>query len=116
MRTISAIGTPHGVGAVSMIRLSGDEALFVAEKVFCPKGSASLAERPARTAVYGSFRDERGAFDDGIVTYYAAPASYTGEDMVELMCHGGVLATSRLFAATLSAGAVPAAAGEFTAS
>lgn len=114
MRTISAIGTPHGVGAVSMIRLSGDEALSVAEKVFCPKGSASLAERPARTAVYGSFRDERGAFDDGIVTYYAAPASYTGEDMVELMCHGGVLATSRLFAATLSAGAVPAAAGEFT--
>lgn len=114
MRTISAIGTPHGVGAVSMIRLSGDEALSVAEKVFCPKGSASLAQRPTRTAVYGSFQDERGAFDDGIVIYYAAPASYTGEDMVELMCHGGVLATSRLFAATLSAGAVGAAAGEFT--
>ncbi len=114
MRTISAIGTPHGVGAVSMIRLSGDEALSVAEKVFCPKGNTSLGQRPARTAVYGSFQDERGAFDDGIVIYYAAPASYTGEDMVELMCHGGVLATSRLFAATLSAGAVGAAAGEFT--
>lgn len=114
MKTISAIGTPHGVGAVSMIRLSGEEALSVAERVFNSVGGTALGHKPPRTAIYGRFCDERGAFDDGIAIYYAAPASYTGEDMVELMCHGGVLATSRLYTATLTAGAVPAAAGEFT--
>ncbi len=114
MKTISAIGTPHGVGAVSMIRLSGAEAFSVVEKVFAPKGKTPLKDRPARTAVYGNFKDERGFFDDGIVVLYPAPASYTGEDMAELMCHGGVLATTRLFSATVSAGASVAAAGEFT--
>lgn len=114
MRTISAIGTPHGVGAVSIIRLSGEDALAVAERVFCPKGKTPLSERTPRTALYGTFRDERGEFDDGIAVLYPAPSSYTGENMAELMCHGGILATRRLFAATVAAGAFPAAAGEFT--
>ncbi len=114
MRTISAIGTPHGVGAVSIIRLSGEDALAVAERVFCPKGSTPLSERAPRSAVYGTFRDERGEFDDGIAVLYPAPASYTGENMAELMCHGGILATRRLLAATVAAGAFPAVAGEFT--
>ncbi len=110
MRTISAIGTPHGVGAVSMIRLTGDDVFAVVEKVFCAKSKNTSP----RTAIYGNFKDERGFFDDGIVILYPAPASYTGEDMAELMCHGGVLATTRLLSATLSAGAVMASAGEFT--
>lgn len=110
MRTISAIGTPHGVGAVSMIRLTGDDVFAVVEKVFCAKSKNACP----RTAIYGNFKDERGFFDDGIVILYPAPASYTGEDMAELMCHGGVLATQRLLSATLSAGAVMASAGEFT--
>lgn len=114
MRTVSAIGTPRGVGAVSMIRLTGDDALEVAAKVFTPKGITPLKDRPARTAVYGTFCDENGEFDDGIVILYPAPSSYTGEHMAELMCHGGVLATSRLFAATLAAGAFAAGPGEFT--
>lgn len=114
MKTVSAIGTPHGVGAVSMIRLTGDEAIAVATKVFFPKGSTPLKDRAARTAVYGTFTDENGPFDDGIVILYPAPSSYTGEDMAELMCHGGVLATERLLRATVSAGAALAGAGEFT--
>ncbi len=113
MKTITAISTPHGVGAVSMIRLSGEDAISVAEKVFSPiKGV--LSEKQSRLAVYGKFRDERGFFDDGIATVYRAPGSYTGEDTVELMCHGGVLSTQRLLAATVAAGAFPAAAGEYT--
>lgn len=114
MKTISAIGTPKGVGAISMIRLSGDEAIEVAARVFSPKGSVPLEEKEGRRAIYGTFKDENGDFDDGIVILYPAPHSYTGEDMAELMCHGGVLATNRLFTATLSAGAVCAAPGEFT--
>ncbi len=114
MKTISAIGTPHGVGAVSMIRLTGDEVFKVVEQVFCPKGSTSIKERAPRSAIYGTFKDERGFFDDGIVILYPAPASYTGEDMAELMCHGGVLSTTRLLTATLTAGAAMAQAGEFT--
>lgn len=114
MKTVSAISTPKGVGAVSMIRLTGDDTAEIAERVFTPKGKLSLKERPDRTAIYGTFKDENGAFDDGIVTLYTAPRSYTGESMAELMCHGGILATSRLFAATLAAGASAAGPGEFT--
>lgn len=96
-----------------MIRLSGDDAIRVAGQVFTPvKGE--LSEKQSRLAVYGKFRDERGYFDDGLATVYRAPNSYTGEDTVELMCHGGVLSTRRLLAATVAAGATPAAPGEYT--
>lgn len=114
MRTISAVSTPHGKGAVSMIRLSGDEALETAFKVFTPKCGKKPEELPSNTAVYGVFHDADGEFDDGLVTVYRAPRSYTGEDVAELTCHGGVLGTRRLLAATLAAGAVPAEAGEYT--
>ncbi len=113
MNTITAIATPHGVGAVSIIRLSGDDAVAIAEKVFKPV-SGALSEKPARVSVYGRFCDARGFFDDGLATVYKAPKSYTGEDTVELMCHGGVLSTRRLLTATVAAGATPAAAGEYT--
>lgn len=114
MKTISAISTPHGVGAVSMIRLSGDEAFEIADRVFTPADGKPLSEHRARSSIYGIFRDSDGEFDDGLVTIFKAPNSYTGEDVVELMCHGGVLGTRRLLAATFSAGATPAAAGEYT--
>ena len=99
MRTISAISTPHGVGAVSMIRLSGDEAFEIADKVFIPADGKPLSEHRARSSIYGIFRDSDGEFDDGLVTIFKSPNSYTGEDVAELMCHGGVLGTRRLLAA-----------------
>lgn len=114
MKTISAISTPHGVGAVSMIRLSGDTALEVAGRVFKPACGKRVDELGANRASYGVFFDADGEFDDGIVTLYRAPRSYTGEDTAELMCHGGVLGTRRLLAATIAAGAVYAAPGEYT--
>lgn len=114
MKTISAISTPHGVGAVSMIRLSGDEAFEIAARIFSPKSGKALTEYGANRSIYGVFHDADGDFDDGLVTLYRAPHSYTGENVVELMCHGGVLGTRRLLAASLSAGAAPASAGEYT--
>ncbi len=114
MKTISAISTPHGVGAVSMIRLSGDDAIEIASRVFTPMGGRSLTDCKARSSIYGIFHDGDGDFDDGLVTLFHAPNSYTGENVVELMCHGGVLGTRRLLSATLAAGAAPASAGEYT--
>ena len=110
MKTITAISTPHGVGAVSMIRLSGDDAVEIAEKVFRPMGGKALSAYKARESVYGVFHDTDGDFDDGLVTFYTAPNSYTGENVVELMCHGGVLFLCHRDAADADAGAATAVA------
>lgn len=117
--TIAAVSTPRGKGGVAMIRISGSRAVEIASRVFHPKNGASLADAPARVALYGAIteRDEKGAecsVDDGIATVYRAPASFTGEDTVELTCHGGVLLTETVLAAVLAAGARAAEAGEFT--
>ena len=109
--TVAAVSTPRGKGGVAMLRVSGPDARAVLSRVFRPRGDVPL--RP-RTAVYGSFYDDGGVFDDGIAVFYASPASYTGEDTAELCCHGGLLVTERLLAAVLAAGAQPAGPGEFT--
>ena len=108
--TVAAVSTPRGKGGVAMIRITGPEARAVLSRVFRPKSG-----RPpeARQAVYGSFFDDGGVFDDGVAVFYAAPASYTGEDTAELCCHGGLLVTERLLSAVLAAGAQPARPGEF---
>ena len=109
--TVAAVSTPRGKGGVAMIRITGPEARAVLSRVFRPKSG-----RPpeARQAVYGSFFDDGGVFDDGVAVFYAAPASYTGEDTAELCCHGGLLVTERLLSAVLAAGAQPARPGEFS--
>ena len=109
--TVAAVSTPRGKGGVAMLRVSGPDARAVLARVFRSRGDVPL--RP-RTAVYGSFYDDGGVFDDGIAVFYASPASYTGEDTAELCCHGGLLVTERLLAAVLAAGAQPAGPGEFT--
>ena len=88
--TVAAVSTPRGKGGVAMLRVSGPDARAVLARVFRPRGDVPL--RP-RTAVYGSFYDDGGVFDDGIAVFYASPASYTGEDTAELCCHGGLLVT-----------------------
>ena len=118
--TIAAISTPRGKGGVAMLRVSGPDALTVCARVFRPMKGASLADQPARRAIYGEILAPVGAegawqsVDDGIATVYRAPASFTGEDTVEICCHGGMLLTETVLSALLSAGAAPAAAGEFT--
>ncbi len=111
--TIAAISTPPGKGGVAVIRLSGSEALTIAERVFRPRGKRTLREAP-RIALYGDFLENGKAIDDGLALSFPAPSSYTGEDTVEFSCHGGVLITRTVLEALFVAGAVPAAPGEFT--
>ena len=117
--TIAAISTPPGKGGVALIRISGDAALEVAQRIFTPASGRALGQIPPRRAVYGSIiakaPDGRDVvIDTGLATYFAAPASFTGEDTVEICCHGGVLITREVLSAALCAGARLAEAGEFT--
>ena len=114
MSTIVAIGTPHGKGGVAMIRLSGDDAFEVAKRVFVPANKSRFDEELHGRTYYGSFCDENGMFDDGICILFRAPNSFTGENVAELYCHGGILVTQKLLSAALKNGAVMAGAGEFT--
>ncbi len=117
--TIAAVSTPRGRGGVALLRISGDRAIEVATRVFCPKNKTRLSEAPPRTAIYGDILapDPDGIWrsvDNGIATVFSAPASFTGEDTVEICCHGGILLTETVLTALFAAGAVPAEAGEFT--
>lgn len=113
-RTIAAVSTPFGKGGIAVIRVSGKDAFSIVSKVFVPKSGKNISEYKSGFAVYGSFFDEEGEFDDGLVTTFKNPRSFTGEDTAELSCHGGILVTQRLLNACLSAGAEYASAGEFT--
>lgn len=111
--TIAAISTPPGKGGVAIIRISGDEALNIANSIFKPKGKYALLSAPRRQ-IYGDILRGCDVIDDGMAIYFKAPFSYTGEDIVEISCHGGMLITKEVLTAALSAGAIPAEAGEFT--
>ncbi len=113
-RTIAAVSTPFGKGGIAVIRVSGNKALEVVSKIFFAKSEKRIDEYKSGTAIYGSFADEEGVFDDGLITFFKGPRSFTGEDTVELSCHGGILVTQRLLNACLCAGAEYAAPGEFT--
>ena len=107
---IAALATPPGRAALALVRLSGTGAFAIAARVV--RGFRD--DRP-RHATLGTFVGSEGEpIDQGLYTVFPAPASYTGEDMVELSCHGGQLAPARLLAALHAAGARPAAPGEFT--
>lgn len=113
--TIAAVSTPRGKGGVAVIRISGADALSVGDRIFSKK----LSETESNRAVYGGIfmplaDGGRTRIDDGIATVYRAPASFTGEDTVEISCHGGVLVTESVLAACFAAGARQAMAGEFT--
>lgn len=116
--TIAAISTPYGKGGVAVIRVSGEDAIAVAERVFFPKDGKILSEKESAKAVYGDIvqtnSGERRQIDDGLAVIFRAPRSFTGEDTVEISCHGGVLVTQKVLSALLSSGARPAMAGEFT--
>ena len=112
--TISQIATPHGVGGIGIIRVSGTAALVVARAVFRPM-RGTLGEIAPYTARYGNIVAADGTIiDEGILLYMRAPHSYTGEDTVELQCHGGTIVLREVLRRTWEAGARPAEAGEFT--
>lgn len=111
--TIAAISTPPGEGGISIIRLSGEEAFDVAEKLF--KG-ADLTKAATHTIHYGHIIDpENGEeVDEVMATVMRAPKTYTKEDIIEINCHGGIVATNRILQLCLSYGARLAEPGEYT--
>lgn len=115
--TIAAVSTPYGKGGIAVIRVSGEDAIAISERVFFPKDGKLLGEKESARAVYGDIFENNGGkrqIDDGLAVVFRAPRSFTGEDTVEISCHGGVLVTQRVLTAILAAGARPALAGEFT--
>ena len=114
MSTIAAIATPFGRGGIAVIRISGENALGVAEKMFITGCGAALSEIEGGSAVYGKIISGGERIDDGIATVFRAPRSYTGEDTVEISCHGGILLTERVLKTAFDLGAVQAGPGEFT--
>ena len=113
--TIAAIATAPGTGGIAVVRLSGAQSYAVAARVFRPADSRKKVEdAKGYTALFGHFVEGEDAFDEGIALFFRAPHSYTGEDVVELSCHGGSAVARRMVEACLAAGAQPAAPGEYT--
>ena len=113
--TIAAIATAPGAGGIAVVRLSGPESYAVAAKVFHPANPAKrVEEAKGYTALFGHFMEGEEAFDEGVALFFRAPHSYTGEDVVELSCHGGSAVARRLVESCIAAGAAPAAPGEYT--
>ena len=113
MDTIAAIATPLGTGAVGIIRLSGESALEIAARVFSPYKLNSLKDAVPYMMYLGRL-DCGGVKDRALAVFFRAPASYTGEDMVELHCHGGAALLGHVLNGLLSLGARIADRGEFT--
>jgi tRNA modification GTPase len=110
--TIAAVSTPFGEGAIAVLRLSGSRAVEIADAVF--QGKKRIAEMASRRQHFGAIRDGERKLDDVLLTVFRAPHSYTGEDVVEIAGHGGVLIARRVLEVLLQAGARSAEPGEFT--
>lgn len=113
-KTIAAISTPQAAGGIGVVRISGPEARAVAGRVFRSAHGKTLDGIKGYTALYGRVFDNEGDIDEAIALNFRAPASFTGEDVVELSCHGGLYVMRRVLKAVFAAGAAPAGPGEFT--
>ena len=112
--TIAAISTPQAAGGIGIVRISGENAAAVADRVFSAADKKSLINSVGYTAHYGSVIQNGDVIDEAIALVFKAPKSYTGEDVVELSCHGGLYVIRRVLRAVLENGARLAEAGEFT--
>jgi tRNA modification GTPase len=109
--TIVAISTPPGEGAIGVIRLSGSEAIAVTNTIFAGK---DLAKQPSHTLHLGKIKDGDGVVDEVVVSLFKNPKSYTGEDVVEISCHGSDYVLQQVLGLCMRHGARMAKAGEFT--
>ncbi len=114
IQTIAAIATPAAAGGISVIRISGEDAFLVADRVFRARNGKLLLGRNGYTATYGDIYFHNEKIDEAIATVFNAPHSYTGENVVELSCHGGLYLTQEVLRAVLENGARMAEPGEFT--
>lgn len=115
MSTVAAISTGLSPGGIGIVRISGENAIEIADKVFVSKNGKLLKDLRGYQALLGAVKDSDGErLDEVVALVFKAPKSYTGEDVVELNCHGGLFVTRQVLRSVLSAGALPAPAGEFT--
>mgnify|MGYP003292586486 FL=1 len=114
MSTIAAISTPNAAGGIGIVKISGPDAIAVADSVFACVGTKKLSELPGYSVRFGHVHDGEETLDQAVAIVYRAPKSYTGEDVVELQCHGGLFLMQQILRLCLKNGAVPAEPGEFT--
>ncbi|MEG0250611.1 MAG: tRNA uridine-5-carboxymethylaminomethyl(34) synthesis GTPase MnmE [Peptostreptococcus sp.] len=112
--TIAAIATAPGEGGIGIIRLSGNNALEIANKIFRPLYRDSIGDYAVRTLIYGNIYDEGVVLDEVLLAYMKGPHSYTAEDVIEINCHGGFISVRKILELALRSGARMAEAGEFT--
>ncbi len=113
-KTIAAISTGLAPGGIGVVRISGDSAVDIAARVFVCRDGSDLTALGGYRAKFGSVMQNGSPFDDAVALVFRAPKSYTGEDVVELSVHGGILSVKKTLEAVLKAGAEAAQAGEFT--
>lgn len=114
-KTIAAISTAQAPGGIGIVRLSGKDSREIADRIFHSKSGKRAAQMKGYTASFGAVYSQDGEkLDDAVLLLFAAPKSYTGEDVVEISCHGGLYITQRVLREALLAGAKPAGPGEFT--
>lgn len=112
--TVAAISTAQGAGGIGVIRISGKEAIQIADKVFVSVSGKKLNTLKGYTASFGHIVENNEKVDEAVALVFKSPFSYTGEDVVEISCHGGIYITKKVLRTLLNAGAKPAPAGEFT--
>lgn len=112
--TIAAIATAMSSSGIGIVRISGEEAVLVADRIFEMKNHKKLSEMPTHTIHYGHIHDEDEVIDEVMVLLMRGPKSYTREDTVEIDCHGGVYVMKRILETVIRHGARPAEPGEFT--
>lgn len=115
MKDICAVSTPLAEGGISVIRISGENAISIGAKVFKPLSCKSVENMAGYSCAYGKIVDKNGReVDDGVLTVFRAPRSYTGENVCEISCHGGIYVTKKVLRLCIEQGAELAQRGEFT--
>lgn len=114
MEAICAVSTALAEGALSVIRISGADALKIAAQIFEPYCGRAVEDMKGYTCAYGKVMNGGERIDEGVLTIFRAPHSYTGEDVAEISCHGGMYVTKRILRLCVERGARPAERGEFT--
>src|ERR1700740_2830057 len=110
--TIAAISTAVGEGAIAILRVSGPEAVNLVARIF--QGSTAPEKMESRRSYFGEIYDTTGVIDQVLLTIFRRPQSYTGEDLIEISCHGGILVTRKILSLLLNSGGRSAEPGEFT--
>lgn len=114
MSTIAAISTAQGQGGIGVIRVSGEQAFTIVDKIFKSVSGKKIMDIKGYTALFGHIYNNEEVLDEAVVLKYVAPKSFTGENVVEISCHGGMFITKEVLNAVIMAGASLAEPGEFT--